>query len=114
MVKSCQNHLASAPEEHCAALLVTDGEPTECDTATTTLTDIAAASFGAKVSVPVYAMGVSGADFCLLELIAKAGGTSKAFDVSSGGAGTFPRRSRQSPESCWHVGSRCRSPATVR
>lgn len=89
VVKSCQSYLASAPQERCAALLVTDGEPTGCDKKTSTLAGIAAAASAGAPPVPVYTMGMSGADFSLLDLIAQAGSTGAAFDVSSGGAASF-------------------------
>jgi Mg-chelatase subunit ChlD len=82
----CGTYAAANPGEKVVGLLVTDGEPTTCDTSAATLTGIAGAAFAATPSILVYAMGMQGADFGLMNQIAQAGGTTSAFDASSGAA----------------------------
>lgn len=76
------NYAAMNPTERTIGVLVTDGVPTRCDTSGGTLSGIAQASFNAGVSI--YTMGMQGADFGLLNQISAAGGTTMAFDVTSG------------------------------
>lgn len=77
-------------EEKVVGLLMTDGMPAgPCDNTTAGLQAIAAASFNATPSVPVYVLGMSGADFNVLNAIAASGGTTGAYSVTSGGASAF-------------------------
>jgi hypothetical protein len=76
--------------ERVIGLLMTDGMPAgPCDNTTAGLEAIAAASFGGTPSVPLYVLGMSGADFNVLSAIAAAGGTAAAYNVTSGGAAAF-------------------------
>ena len=76
--------------EKVVGLLLTDGIPDgPCDNTTAGLAAIAAAAYGGTPSIPVYVLGMSGADFNVLGQIAAAGGTSAAYSVTSGGAAAF-------------------------
>ncbi len=76
------NYSAMNPTERTIGVLVTDGVPTRCDTSGGTLSGIAQNSYMA--GVPIYTMGMQGADFALLNQISAAGGTMMSFDVTSG------------------------------
>jgi hypothetical protein len=82
----CGTYAAANPGEKVVGLLVTDGQPTTCDTSAGTLTGIAASAFAATPSILVYVMGMQGADFGLLDQIAQAGGTTSSFDATGGAA----------------------------
>ena len=75
-------YAAATPGEKTVGLLVTDGLPTRCDGSGSTLSGIAQSAQNAGVLI--FTMGMSGADFGLLDQIASAGGTGSAFDASAG------------------------------
>lgn len=75
---------AQSPNDRVVGLLITDGVPTRCDTNPATLTGIAAAAYGATPSISIFVMGMTGADFALLDQIAAAGGTQASYDASGG------------------------------
>jgi hypothetical protein len=86
----CKNFQASNPMEKCVAVLVTDGAPSTCDLTTNGLSTIAANALTGGVTT--FAVGLTGADFTLLDKIATAGGAVDcatdpgrfACDISSG------------------------------
>ncbi len=85
-------YASSAPgsEQRVVGVLVTDGLPDEaCANDTQQLANIAANSLAATPSIPIYVVGMSGADFAVLSAIAAAGGTSSAYSVTSGGPDAF-------------------------
>ncbi len=89
VVNYCLSYQAANPKEKVAGLLVTDGQPTECDTSYSGITNIAANSYGGY-AIPIFSMGMDGADFNLMDGIAQSGGTGpSAFNVSTGGAAAF-------------------------
>jgi len=71
----CKTYQAAHPEQQCVAVLVTDGKPefdTGCVENQDQLAAIAAAAHTAGITT--FAVGLKGADFTLLDKIAKAGG----------------------------------------
>jgi Mg-chelatase subunit ChlD len=89
VVNYCHSYQQANPKEKVAGLLVTDGQPTDCDLSYSGITNIAANSFGGY-GIPIFSMGMDGADFSLMDAIAQAGGTGPtAFNVSQGGATAF-------------------------
>ncbi|HMI86019.1 MAG TPA: vWA domain-containing protein [Polyangiaceae bacterium] len=68
-------------------LLVTDGEPTECNSTVPSVTQVAAEGFSGTPSIPTYVLGL-GLSLTNLHSIAMAGGTNQAFivDPNSGTA----------------------------
>jgi hypothetical protein len=68
-------------------LLVTDGEPTECNSTVQSVTQVAANGFSGAPSIPTYVLGL-GLNLTNLHTIAMAGGTNQAFivDPNSGSA----------------------------
>jgi hypothetical protein len=88
MISACKAHTQRTGEQ-CAAVLVTDGAPTACDVNVQTLTQVAAQ--GMAEGVRTFTLGMSGADFAMLNQLAQAGGTdcdpvgvASACDVQSG------------------------------
>jgi hypothetical protein len=88
----CLAFQAARPEEQCVAVLITDGKP-EYDNCEKNHTNLAAIAKAAKdKGVITFAVGLNGADFTLLDKLAKAGGapdcdtgnTRYACDVSAG------------------------------
>lgn len=83
MVNECLVYMSSSPSgERCAAVLVTDGTPTQCNLDETMLTAII--SDGLAKGVETFALGLPGADIDVLDQYATAGGTQTAVDVSAG------------------------------
>jgi len=86
----CKTYQSDHPNEQCVSVLVTDGKPDGCQGDTTKLAAIAKAAHDAGVTT--FAVGLQGADFDLLDEIAKQGGApdcdttaaTYACDVSSG------------------------------
>jgi von Willebrand factor type A domain len=70
----CKQYQKDHPAEQCVAVVVTDGKPEydSCEKNGDTLAGIAKAAHEAGVTT--FAVGLSGADFVLLDKIAKAGG----------------------------------------
>jgi hypothetical protein len=68
----CTTFQAAHSDEKCIAVLVTDGEPNGCDGNADHLATIASDAFAAGVRT--FTVGLNGADFTLLDKIAKAGG----------------------------------------
>jgi hypothetical protein len=85
----CAEYAKAHPEEKTVGVLITDGDPNGCDEDSDHLAAIAAASNGGSPAVPVFAIGMAGASFDFLDQVATSGGSSKAFDVSQGGAQAF-------------------------
>jgi hypothetical protein len=85
------NHARSWQTSHAdhkvVVLLVTDGEPTECNSTIASVTQVAAEGFGGAPSIPTYVLGL-GLSLTNLQTIAMAGGTKQAFivDPNSGTA----------------------------
>lgn len=88
-----QDAVSNPDGEDCIAVLVTDGVPTWCSNDSNLLTGIVADAF-AQHSVRTFTIGMSGADFNLLDRLAQAGNgdctpdpadSSWACNVSSGG-----------------------------
>lgn len=80
----CDTYGQAHPTEKCIGLLVTDGEPNGCDESTSALTSIAQNAASATPSTLIFTMGMSGANFSLLDQIAAAGGTNASYDASAG------------------------------
>lgn len=88
----CKQYQKDHPEEQCVAVLVTDGKPEYdgCEKSSDTLAAIAKSAHDAGVTT--FAVGLQGADFALLDKIAKQGGapdcdpnsSAYACNVSSG------------------------------
>ncbi len=89
LTQFCKNYESSHPQEKCVGLLVTDGEPNGCNGGQSYLANIAQTAYSGSPSVLTFTMGMQGANFTLLDALAKAGGTNKSFNVSSGGAQAF-------------------------
>ena len=85
----CSSYAPANPGDKTVAVLITDGQPNGCDESTSHLAKIASAMVGGSPSVPLFAIGMVGADFNFMDQLAQAGGTTKSFDVSQGGAGAF-------------------------
>lgn len=89
----CKTFQKNNPNERCIGVLVTDGEPEwdSCEKGDAKLTAIAADAYN-NHQVRTFAVGLSGANFTLLDKIAKAGGAADcdpsasrfACDVSAG------------------------------
>jgi hypothetical protein len=82
--KYTTQYASQNPGEKVIGLLVTDGLPTTCSLSQSVLMGIASNTFNGTPSILVYTMGMQGADFGLLDLLAQAGGTGKAFDATGG------------------------------
>lgn len=85
----CSGYGQQNPAEKVVGVLITDGEPSQCETDSNALAAIAAGAYGGTPSVPIFTIGMDGAVFELLDQIAASGGTSKSYDVSQGGAASF-------------------------
>jgi hypothetical protein len=81
MTAFCKQHTADTGEK-CVGVLISDGAPTRCDEDTDDLSDFAASAFRDD-GVLTFTLGMSGADFDVLDSIAEAGGT----DCSPGAPG---------------------------
>jgi hypothetical protein len=83
MIQRCSSFsAASATGEPCVGVLITDGNPTQCDTSTQSLAQILAD--GEAQGVSTFVLGLAGADPALLNALATAGGTISAIDASGG------------------------------
>jgi hypothetical protein len=80
MVSTCVAHMAQTGEQ-CVGIFVTDGQPTECNTDTNALIQLA--TDGLAQGVKIFVLGMSGSNFAFLDPLAQAGGT----DCSPNGAG---------------------------
>lgn len=85
----CSAYAQGNPAEKTVGVLITDGNPNGCDEDTNDLAGIAAGAFSGTPSVPIFAIGMEGADFGFLDQIAASGGSTKSYDVSQGGAQAF-------------------------
>jgi hypothetical protein len=74
------NQLASPGDIH-VVVLVTDGDPTSCQTNGTAISALAASSF-LSYGIRTYVIGMQGATVANLNAIAKAGGTGSAFVIA--------------------------------
>jgi len=87
MINQCLTFMAqSQTGEQCVAILVTDGNPTQCNVDYAALTQVV--TDGHASGVTTYVLGLPGANIPELNKFAVAGGTAQAIDVS-GGANTF-------------------------
>jgi hypothetical protein len=74
MINQCAAFMAQSPTgERCVAILVTDGNPTQCDTNQQNLINIVAA--GAAQGVLTFTLALPGANIVALNELATAGGT---------------------------------------
>lgn len=92
IVQYARSYASTPPgsTERVIGVLMTDGLPdSSCDSDTQALAAIAADAVQGQPSIPIYVMGMSGADFSVLSEIAAAGGTTAAYSVTSGGAAAF-------------------------
>ena len=69
--------------EQAIVLLVTDGEPTTCDTDPTNINEIAAKALSGA-GVLTFAVGLAGSNQATMNAIAQAGGTGQAFMIANG------------------------------
>jgi hypothetical protein len=84
-VEAMTDWLALNPTHEGIVILVTDGDPGGCSP--NTISDVANIAEGAFLGTPsirTFVVGMPGATFSNLDQVAAAGGTSSAFDVSSG------------------------------
>jgi hypothetical protein len=72
-VNFCLKFESTNSQEDCVAVLITDGAPSDCLTDANGLAAIAADAF--SKGVMTFAIGMDGADFTLMDLIAKSGGS---------------------------------------
>jgi len=84
-----RSYAASNPGKAFVGLLVTDGDPTQCNQTIADLAAIAADSANGTPNIPIYVMGMNGAVFANLNQIAASGGTGTAYNVSTGGSVAF-------------------------
>jgi hypothetical protein len=82
MINECLRFESTAGGEQCVAVLVTDGEPTLCNTDPTFLRDIVAQ--GAQAGIPTFAVALPGSNVNFMRDIATAGGTT-VIDLTQGG-----------------------------
>lgn len=73
----CSGYAQTNPGEKTVGVLITDGQPNGCDEAPNNLAGIAAAMSGGDPSVPLFTIGMDGADFGFLDQVAAAGGTQR-------------------------------------
>jgi hypothetical protein len=86
LINYCKTYAGQNPKEKVIALFITDGEPNGCNEVPSALSGVLSNGFVQAPSILTFAMGMSGADFTLLDQLAQAGGTGVSFDLSSGGA----------------------------
>ena len=67
-----------------AVVLVTDGEPTECETRTDRIAKLSYDAY-TGAGIKTYTVGMDGADIGALNTVANAGGTGSAFKITAGG-----------------------------
>jgi hypothetical protein len=70
----CQRFEQTSMGEECVVVLVTDGAPLGCEPDYNLLGQIAQMSYASGMGTRIFTVGLSGADFVLLDGIAKAGG----------------------------------------
>jgi hypothetical protein len=83
VITHSQNWAKTHAGDAVVAVFATDGEPEECDTTTSDIAAIAAAGLAGTPKVLTFVIGV-GSGLAVLDPIAAAGGTTKAFIVDSG------------------------------
>jgi len=76
------------PNEIYVTVLVTDGEPTECNTSTTAIRKLATDAYNGY-GVRTYTIGIAGSNTTELDALALAGGTGKAFVVDGSNSSTM-------------------------
>jgi hypothetical protein len=76
------------PNEIYVTVLVTDGEPTECNTSTTAIRKLATDAYNGY-GVRTYTIGIAGSNVTELDALALAGGTGKAFVVDGSNSSTM-------------------------
>jgi hypothetical protein len=69
----CSDFQQNNPDKRCVGVLITDGQPADCNTGTAALGAIASGVY-ASDDVMTFTVGMSGADFDVLNQIASAGG----------------------------------------
>ena len=77
----CLAYETAHPDEECVAVLITDGAPLGCAEDESSLTTVVADAFADDV--PTFAVGLTGADFALLDQIAMLGGAVDCDDASA-------------------------------
>jgi hypothetical protein len=73
------------PDEIYAVVLVTDGQPSKCNTDWSQIRSLSADAYG-TFGVRTYAVGIQGSNLTDLDLLAQVGGTGSAFVASSNNA----------------------------
>lgn len=87
-IAAMREFLNGAPPHEGVVILVTDGDPSGCGSVST-VASIAAAGAnptGTQRRVRTFALGMEGATFTNLNLIAQSGGTNQAYNVGTGAA----------------------------
>lgn len=84
-VNFCMTYQPMHPGERCVVVLITDGAPNGCSADPAVLSGIAADAH-TRANVLTFAIGMNGADFNLMNLIATAGGTDCSPNVPGGEA----------------------------
>ncbi len=74
------NNQTSNPNEQYVVVLVTDGDPTQCDTNNSNIALLAATAF-ANNGIRTYTIGMEGANIAALDQIAQSGGSGTAFVI---------------------------------
>lgn len=85
-IDAMREYLAANPNEVGVAILVTDGDPGGCNDDVTHVMDVATAAAQADPAVRTFVVGMDGATFKNLDMIAKAGGGApSAFNAAAAG-----------------------------
>lgn len=79
------NHVSAHPLEKVAVVLVTDGEPEDCNTDTTYITGLASDAYN-QSGVLTFAIGLEGSSETLMDHLASAGGTGSGVFIGAGNA----------------------------
>jgi uncharacterized protein YegL len=74
-----KTHAEADPSREVIIVLVTDGQPNDCNSTVTNVADVAAAGFAEAPSIRTYVVGIGSVDN--LNTIAEAGGTGEAFII---------------------------------
>lgn len=85
-IESVRDHLLKTPNTEGVVILVTDGDPSACGTITQVAAEAKAGIIGPSTTpkVRTFVVGMDGATFANLDMVAAEAGTGKAFNVGSG------------------------------
>lgn len=83
-ISSMRDYLAKTPNTEGVVILVTDGDPSACGTIAQVAAEAKAGVTGTLPHVRTFVVGMDGATFTNLDMVATEGTTDKAFNVGSG------------------------------